>query len=278
MRLSVNLAASVAAAGAVALLGALPASGAQASTAAIARSGAAAGISRSVPTPRGKPTVLATFAGARLNTKIWDTCYPLLPNYGGGCTNWGNHEEAEWYTRSQVRVSGGNLRLIATRRTTHGFDQSGKPKTYGCASGMVTMYPRLRFQYGFVQVVANIPHATGLWPALWLAAANGKDVPETDMVESWGVSQLTGSFFHAATSRARATYSPSLTRGWHTYSLSWTRSKLTFYVDSRVVLTVTKNVPRQPMYFIANVAEYQPAKAGTCNGQMLIKSVKIWKG
>lgn len=95
--------------------------------------------------------------------------------------------------------------------------------------------------------------------------------------QSSGVSQLTGSFFQAATTRARATYSPNLTRGWPTYSLSWTRSKLSFYVDSRTVLTVTKNVPRQPMYFLANLAEYQPAKASDCNGQMLIKSVKIWK-
>jgi beta-glucanase (GH16 family) len=275
MRLTVNLAASVAAAGAVALLGALPATASQAST---ARSGAATAVPRSVPTPKGKPTVNATFGGSHLNTKIWDTCYPQLPNFGGGCTNWGNLEEAEWYTPSQVKVFGGSLHLVATRRTTQGFNQSGQPKTYGCASGMVTMFPGLRFQYGFVQVVANIPHATGLWPALWLEAANGKNFPETDMVESWGVRQLTGSFFHAATSRARATYSPNLTRGWHTYSLSWTRSKLTFYLDSRVVLTVTKNVPRQPMYFLANVAEYQPAKAGDCNGQMLIKSVKIWKG
>ena len=48
--------------------------------------------------------------------------------------------------------------------------------------------------------------------------------------------------------------------------------------QNRVVLTVTRNVPHQDMYFIDNVAEYQPAKAGDCSGQMLIKSVKIWKG
>ncbi len=145
---------------------------------------------------------------------------------------------------------------------------------------MVTMFPRLRFKYGFVQVLASIPHAAGLWPALWLAAANGKPVPETDIVESWGVRRQTGSFYHPAFGeRGRALYSPRLTRGWHTYSLSWTASKLTFYVDSKIVLKwAAKNVPHQQMYLIADLAEYQPATAGRCSGQMLIKWVKIWTG
>ncbi len=227
-----------------------------------------------VTPPRGKPEFSATFPGAHLNTKVWDTCYPEASQTG--CTNFGN-KEYEWYLPSQVKVGGGHLTLIATRRSVEGTAANGTAKTYYCQSGMVTSYPGFKFQYGFVQVVADVPHATGLWPALWLAAANRKSTPEIDMLESWGVSQLTGSFFHAANSRARTTYSPNLTRGWHTYSLSWTRAKLTFYVDSRTVLTVTKDVPRQQMFFLANIAEYQPAKAGDCTGQMLIKSVKVWK-
>jgi beta-glucanase (GH16 family) len=143
---------------------------------------------------------------------------------------------------------------------------------------MITSYPGFKFEYGFVQVVANIPHANGLWPALWLAAANVKSSAEIDLVESWGVKVETASFYHPATGRrSRARYSPALTVGWHTYSLSWTKSKLAFYVDKKLVMTVTKNVPRERMYFLANIAEYLPAKRGYCNGQLMIKSVKIWK-
>jgi beta-glucanase (GH16 family) len=226
--------------------------------------------------PRGKPEFSAMFRGTHLNQQVWDTCYPTVSQ--AGCTNFGNPQEAEWYVPSQVEVSGGHLRLIATRETTPGFDKNGNPKTYDCRSGMVTTYPGFSFKYGFLQVVANVPHSAGLWPALWLATTNGSWPPEIDMLESWGVNQLTGSFYHPARgTRARAAYSPSLTTGWHTYSLSWTRSELTFYVDDRVVLTTTKDLPHQQMYFLANVAEYQPAKAGNCTGQMLIKSVKVWK-
>jgi beta-glucanase (GH16 family) len=234
-----------------------------------------ANVATAVAPPRGNPVLSATFGGTHLNTKLWDTCYPK--DSQTGCTNFGN-KEYEWYLPSQVIVGGGRLALSAARGAVEGTTADGTAKMYYCRSGMVTSYPGFKFQYGFVQVVADVPHATGLWPALWLAAANGQYTPEVDMLESWGVRQLTGSFFHALNSRARATYAPSLTRGWHTYSLSWTRSKLTYYVDSRVVLTVTRQVPRQPMYFLANLAEYLPAKAGDCSGQMLIKSVKIWKG
>jgi beta-glucanase (GH16 family) len=233
---------------------------------------------KAVPTPRGKPTFDATFHGLHLDAKIWGTCYPWTSK--PDCTNFGNPEEAEWYVPSQVQVSGGVIHLVAQRKRTVGTTSTGTRKVYGCRSGMITSYPGFKFEYGFVQVVADIPHAEGLWPALWLAAANKKfpAKPEIDMVESWGVNQTTGSFYHPVTGRhSRATYSPKLTVGWHTYSLSWTRSTLAFYVDSRLVLTVTKNVPRQRMYFLADLAEYTPAKRGYCTGQLSIKSVKIWK-
>jgi beta-glucanase (GH16 family) len=257
---------------------AVPAAGAQASVTRVA--GAESRPSAAVPTPpKGKPAFNAGFGGSKLNTKLWDTCYPQLANYNGGCTNWGNPMEAEWYLPSQVRVSGGVVHLIAQRKRTPGYTSTGKPKTYGCRSGMITSYPGFKFEDGFVQIVANIPHANGLWPALWFAAANGQPRPEIDLLESWGVNALTASFYHSAAGRksARAKYSPALTVGWQTYSLSWTKHRLRYYVGSKLVLTVKRALPDQPMFFIANVAEYVPPKAGRCSGQMEIRSVKIWK-
>jgi beta-glucanase (GH16 family) len=258
--------------------GASASAGARAQAAASALSGrAVSGATSAVPTPRRKPTLDATFTGSHLNTKIWDTCYPTMANYDGGCKNWGNPEELEWYMPSQVRVSGGDLHLIAKREKTNGFTANGTPATYFCRSGMVTSYPGFKFEYGFVQVVANIPHANGLWPALWLSAANGQSLPEMDMVESWGVDIDTGTFFHPVTGRSfRARYSPKLTVGWHTYSMSWTKSKLAFWVDKKLVLRVTREVPQQQMYFIADLADRTPIQRPYCRGQMLIKSVKIW--
>jgi beta-glucanase (GH16 family) len=279
MRWRYKLAIGVPVIGAVAVLAAVvpagvPAFGARAAVTTVAHAGPA------VRPPRGKPTFDATFSGRHLDTETWATCYWWAGPKG--CKNFpkkGKAPEYEWYLPSQVRVSGGVVHLVAQRKKTKGTNNTGKKtQWYGCRSGMLTTYRSFKFEYGFVQVVAKIPHASGLWPALWLDAANAKSRTEIDMVESWGVNAETASFFHSATgSTARARYSPSLTRGWRTYSLTWTSSMLRFYVGSKLVLTVSRHVPHQRMYFIADLAEYMPAKRGTCSSQLEIRSVKIWK-
>ena len=255
---------------------AVPALGAQASVATAVR--AAPRADQAIRPPRAKPAFDATFRGSHLNTKTWATCYWWAGPKG--CTNFPRKgsPDYEWYLASQVRVSGGAVHLVAQRKKTVGLNKTGKRKVYGCGSGMLTTFRSFKFEYGFVQIVASIPHANGLWPALWLAPANAKSRTEIDMVESWGVKIRTGSFVHSATGGiARAQYPPSLTRGWRTYSLSWTSSRLALYVGSKLVLTVKRHVPHQRMYLIADLAEYKPATGGRCSGQLEVRSVKIWK-
>jgi len=235
---------------------------------------------KTIAPPKGSPEFNATFSGSKLNTSVWGTCYPVVKPQVG-CRNFGNPEEAEWYLPSQDQVYGGVLHLIAKKEPTPGTaTPGGPPEEYDCRSGMITSWPSLKFKYGFVQVVARIPHGLGLWPALWLAAANLKYPPEMDMIESWGVNILTASYLHPlpyGTYRYRGLIPQSLTDGWQTYSLSWTRSKLIYYVGNTVILTVTHNIPHQAMYFIANVAEYLKPAAGYCNGDLELRSVKIWR-
>jgi beta-glucanase (GH16 family) len=283
MRWRYKFAIAVPSIGAVAVLAAVvpaaaPAFGARAAVTTVAL--AARGAAPAVKPPAGKPAFNAGFGGTKLNTNMWSTCYWWAGPKG--CKNFpkkGKAPEYEWYLPSQDQVSGGVVHLVAQRKKTVGTNSTGGREVYECRSGMLTTYRSFKFEYGFVQVVANIPHANGLWPALWLDAANNTSPTEVDLVESWGVNQETASFFHSATGQtSRGRYSPKLTRGWHTYSLSWTKSTLRYYVDSRLVLTVKSHVPHQRMYFIADLAEYKPAKAGRCSGQLEIRSVKIWKG
>ena len=66
--------------------------------------------------------------------------------------------------------------------------------------------------------------------------------------------------------------------GWHVFSLSWTKTRLIWYVDGRVILTVRDHVAHQEMYFLADLAEYvTPTRASQCDGSLLIRSVKVWK-
>ncbi len=220
----------------------------------------------------------SSFQGSQLDSQTWATCYPWWPS--GGCTNFGNTSdpELEWYQASQDQVSDGVLHLVAQREPTLGVGEQGNSKEYACRSGMVTTYPSLRFKYGYVQITAKIPFGKGLWPALWLAAANEKWPPEVDILEHWA-SESYGKVYLHPLSGARQGGSvsmPSLSAGWHTFGLSWTKTSLAWYYDGAQVFATSTGVPQQDMYIIANLA-VDNASIGGCSGSLLIKSVKVWQ-
>jgi beta-glucanase (GH16 family) len=219
----------------------------------------------------------ATFPGSQLNSQVWSTCYPWA---SGGCTNFGNTDDPdlEWYQKPQDQVNGGVLHLVAQRESTVGVDKRGAAKEYDCRSGMVTTYPSLRFEYGYVQVTAQIPFGKGLWPALWLASANEKWPPEVDMLEHWGSEAAGTVYLHPLTGARQGgpVSMPGLATGWHTFGLYWSDNRLTWYYDGVQVLTTSVGVPQQEMYLIANLAD-DNTSPGACSGSLLIKSVQVWQ-
>jgi beta-glucanase (GH16 family) len=220
----------------------------------------------------------ARFRGSHLDTATWSTCYPWL-DVPSGCRDFGNREQ-EWYLPTQVRVSGGVLRLVARHKRTEGRTAHGAPKLYYCRSGMVTSYPGLRFRYGYLQAVAKIPPGRGLWPALWLAAANLRWPPEVDMIEHWGRrSHDNGVFLHPLGGPRVAAWPviSNLGVGWHTFGLLWKRDRMTWFIDGRTVLSVHSHVPRQRMYLVADLADFWLPPTGACSGEMLLKSVRLWQ-
>jgi beta-glucanase (GH16 family) len=224
-----------------------------------------------------QPKFDLTFTGTRLDKSVWGTCYPWSPQ--NGCTNFGNPNEVEWYLPSQIEVSGGLLRLVAQRIKTQGKDRNGNGKTYACRSGMVTTDPGMRFQYGYLQVVARLPYGTGLWPALWLAPTNFQWPPEIDIVEHWNTDKKFFQHLHSTngTVQAASEGTPNLSRGWTTFGLYWSANRLTWYVNGKKVMSTQTGIPQQPMYFIANLALEKAPPTGTCTGTMLVKSVKLWQ-
>jgi beta-glucanase (GH16 family) len=219
----------------------------------------------------------ATFKGSKLNTKVWGTCYPWVAT--GGCTNFGNTSdvEQEWYLASQDQVSGGALHLVAKREPTAGLNKQGKPKEYACRSGMVTTYPSLRFEYGYVQVTAKVAFGKGLWTAFWLAAANQQWPPEVDIFEHWDTQAFGKVYLHPVTGprQGGSASMPHLSTGYHTFGLDWTKTGLTWYYDGTKVFSTKTGVPHQAMYLITNLA-VDNASPGGCTGSVLIKQVKVW--
>jgi beta-glucanase (GH16 family) len=219
------------------------------------------------------------FSSGRLDAGIWNTCYAWAVQ-ARGCTNFGN-KEVEWYTPSQVTVSGGVLHLTARRESTPGYTREGAPKTYSCRSGMVTTHPGFNFEYGYIQVVAHVTNGEDLWPALWLAASNLKWPPEIDLLEHWGPPRnISAMFFHPVGADQASNHFPptvNVTSGWHTFAVDWSASKITWYLDGKVTLSVVQEIPHQKMYFIANVAAFKWHGVSACAGTMSIRSVKVWQ-
>jgi beta-glucanase (GH16 family) len=228
----------------------------------------------------------ARFAGTSLNTKIWQTCFPWI-HRGAGCTNDGNYQ-LQWFLPSQVHVSHGILSLGAKDERTIGLGPHKKRKVYDCRSGMVDTNPGLNFTYGVVQVVAKISGPKGMWPALWLAASNRQWPPEIDVMEHWfGFHHDTALIFHARIAHRPRWMRPpkisvwpvtaNLAIGWHTYTIVWTRTSLTFFIDGQVRLIARQHIPHQRMYFEADLADEMNPRWGGCSGSLELRSVKVWQ-
>jgi beta-glucanase (GH16 family) len=225
-----------------------------------------------------------TFSGTQLDKATWGTCYPWF-DAAKGCTNFGNSIRDAWYLPSGDRVSGGALRIVATKTRTHGFTQSGAPEIYPYTSGMVTTKKSFDFTYGYVQVMAKIPGGAGTWPAVWLLPKSETWPPEIDIMENFGSPYLirstvfwptsdnnSGSY---ALSHKFATSPSNLTVGYHSYGLLWKPNSLTWYLDGNVIDTFTgPNVPHTPMYLLLNLAIDGKAASGST---FSIKSVKIYQ-
>ena len=217
-----------------------------------------------------------SFSGSSLSS-TWSTCYDWATP-SAGCTN-NPKAEKEWYIPSQVSESGGTLNLTATQETTQGTDPAGAAKTFTCRSGMVSSKPGFNFTYGLIQISAKLPYGPGLWPALWLAATNDQWPPELDIMEHWYSEPQYKIYDHTVGKQYLGGPVPTpgdLSAGFHTYSLLWTKDRVTWYVDGSQVFTTTSYVPQQAMYFIANVADDSTA-TGACTGTMEIQSVKVWQ-
>lgn len=229
------------------------------------------------PPSSWKLSFQSNFSGSTLDRSVWDTCYWWEVGTAG-CTNSGNGEK-EWYLPSQVQVHDGTLDLTAKREPTPGYLSNGHQHTYMCRSGMVTSAPGFAFKYGFVQIVAKIPMGNGLWPALWLHVDSEGYEPEIDMLEHWGTDPYAKSYLHPLTGARQGGVvytNPDLGKGYHVFSLYWTPTRLSWFMDGHMVLTTTTGIPQEKMYLIMNLADTSTAP-GACNATMTVKSVKVWQ-
>ena len=185
------------------------------------------------------------FSGADLDVGRWNTSHL----WGSAIIN----NELQNYSAENVIVSNGTLQLKAERRSS-----GGQPYT----SGMIASWGKFAMTYGVVEARIRVPAGQGFWPAFWMMPAKGDSPFELDIMENLGHDPRTVYMVahwkeNDTPKKTQNSFTgPDFSADWHTVTLEWNSSKVTWYVDGvvRHEHTNTSGIPNEPMYLIANLA------------------------
>jgi len=187
-------------------------------------------------------------SAANWNMTVGDGCQAPDNNCG-----WGNGEQ-QWYTASANKLDGssqGNLTITASRSVDSQHCYYG---TCSWKSGKITTYGKVNFTYGYLEVRAKTPSASGAWPAFWML---GSDIysnawpgcGEIDILEvlnsaqymNWGTAHWADSYgAHVqGPDQNTVTFGTKLADDYHTYGILWKPGQITWYIDSIPKYTLT---------------------------------------
>lgn len=171
---------------------------------------------------------------------------PTVWTYDTGAGGWGN-SELETYCAWNASVApcstsnpsvyvgtDGYLHVVAQQPST-GVYTSARLKTQGLFS----------FQYGRIEIRAQVPEEQGLWPAVWalgnsISTVNWPACGEQDILErvnaatdpDWNEGSIHGTGFTGSNLGTVYHFSSGDTAaGWHTYGMIWSKGTVSYYVD-----------------------------------------------
>lgn len=192
-----------------------------------------------------------------------------------------------WYKPNNVSVAGGNLRLGISRL---GANQYGGSR--------VDTWRKFDFTFGTVEFRLRVPPAQGHLAAAWMQSdgpetrtGTGADGTEIDLIETPYPTDRFATSIHydgyGANHKAESTrvVKPGLRTGYHTLTLNWTASKLTFLYDGEEIWKVTdpKLISRVKEFPIASNEILQWAKGDIRDAPLnqtsavLVDYIRVWK-
>ena len=157
------------------------------------------------------------------------------------------NEELQQYIYGQSKIDGNHIKIVADQGD-QGY-QSGKLESI------------VGFKYGtFTFKIKNVV-GNGLFPAIWLLPTHQDGYPEVDIYEHIGnepnyvygvIHTFVDEIYDKESFRY---YVPSYAIPDEYYlTFTWTKEKLSWYINDVLVLEVTEKVPQEPMYLIMNFA------------------------
>ncbi|MGM7700273.1 glycoside hydrolase family 16 protein [Pseudalkalibacillus sp. Hm43] len=163
------------------------------------------------------------------------------------------NNELQYYSPENVQLKNGFLQLVSREE-----NEKGRHFT----SGAIHTRDRFSFLYGKVEMRAKLPYGKGIFPAFWMLP-NRHDVwlPEIDIMEmlgdkpdeTWMVLHWTDKEGKLAT-EYKSHLGPDYSKGFHTFGIEWTPSKIVWFIDGVERFQTDKYVPQEEMYLYVNTA------------------------
>ncbi|MBB5709861.1 glycoside hydrolase family 16 protein [Sphingomonas xinjiangensis] len=227
--------------------------------------------------PANEPLVLP-----KSYTRVWADEFdrPGLPNSAKwrydteyNKRGWFNNE-LQYYAaarRENTRVENGRLIIEARRERLSGKADFGG-QNY--SSGKLITRGVAAWKYGFIEVRAKLACGRGVWPAIWMLAADGKAgwpaMGEIDIMEhvGWDKGRVHGTVHTKAynhsigTQKGASRMVPDACTAFHRFQLHWNPDRILIGVDGRAFMRFDNNGKRNaatwpfasPQYLILNVA------------------------
>lgn len=163
------------------------------------------------------------------------------------------NNELQYYSTNNVKVANGLLTLIAKEENTHGRNFT---------SGAVHTKNMFNFLYGKVEMKAKLPSGQGIFPAFWMMTNKENTwLPEIDILEMLGhkPNEIWMVLHGLDENNKKKTVSQSymgkdFSKAFHTYSLEWTPTKLTWLIDGEIRFETSEYIPHEEMYLYINTA------------------------
>ena len=199
--------------------------------------------------------------------------------------------DAQIYIDPTMKGSGTNPIGVSPFRTNDGVltitaaptPEALKPALFNqpTTSGLLTTRESFAQTYGYFEAKIDIPSGSGLWPAFWLAPADGSWPPEIDIMENYGGATSTMTAHYGTRANHQTStgtlWDPAIAEGAHVWGLSWTPKELVWYLDNvEIYRTPTPAAMNVPMYMLINLGVQKGAPA-TAAGEMMVDWVRAYQ-
>ncbi len=234
------------------------------------------------------PTFSDDFTGTTLDAAKWSV---QGPNY------W---DKAGHFSRDNVIIGDGVVRLRVQRKRGHQDDDAAKPET-DLAEGYLHTLGRFAQRYGYFEARMKLPAAPGLWPAFWMmpdrgAASSdrqgtGSGGMEFDILEhltGWGPNRYNIAMHwdgygkeHKSTGTDRIYVQPDAD-GFIVAGLLWEPGRLVYYGNGAEVLRWESpriaNVPMMLMFTMPTGGwDNTPLEDARLPADFIIDWVRVWQ-